>query len=328
MMKHLIIILLCLTCSITFAQSKKELKKDLSSKNLKINSLKNQNDKQSKLIGELQLDLFEVQSELENAQNQISFQNEEIEKLKNTIEERIIKPEWKKVLKRNTIVSYSNFFKKYPQSNYAILAEENAWEKAYSKKTIVYFKRYLEYFPNGRNVEKAIEEITKLEIALEESKGKFSGKLPDQVDQIKESFLNSDENSFTIINMTRDIGKKEAYKLKVSFKGNTDKGYVNGSYEVSIDDCTERIFEPGKYFFVIETLANSNIKKFRNTEAWTFNGSSRTKELQIGVFSRWHIDPLIITEEDKQAEQKRTLKLHKKYYNCWSKEYKDILNSY
>ena len=34
-MNHLIIILLCLTCSITFAQSKKELKKDLNSKKSK-----------------------------------------------------------------------------------------------------------------------------------------------------------------------------------------------------------------------------------------------------------------------------------------------------
>ena len=328
MIKQLFIILLCLTCSITFAQSKKELKKDLSLKNQKINSLKNQNESQSKLIGKLQFDLFEVQSELENAQNQISIQSEEIELLKNNLTEKIIKPKWQKVLKINTIASYSEFFKEYPQSNYAILAEENAWKKAHTRKTIIYYKRYLEYFPNGKNVEKGIEEITKLEIAFDESKGNFSGKLPEIVEQIKESYLNSDENSFTIINMTRDIGNKEPNRLKVSFKGNTSKGYVSGSYEVLIDDCAKRIFEPGKYFFVIETLSNSNVEKFRNTEAWTFNGSSRTKELQLGVFSRWHIDPLIITKEDKQAEQKRILKLHKKYYNCWSKEYKDILNSY
>ena len=133
-MNHLIIILLCLICSITFAQSKKRIKKRFKFKKSKNKFFKNQNEKQSKLIGELQYNLFEVQSELENAQNQISFQNEEIEKLKNTIKEQIIEPEWQKVLKRNTIVSYSNFFKKYPQSNYAILSEENAWKKAIQKK--------------------------------------------------------------------------------------------------------------------------------------------------------------------------------------------------
>ena len=312
-MRKILFTLALLVCFSSFGQSKKELKKTIVTLNDNIKLQDIQFGIQSRMLVHLKDSLQQIVSKLESANN-------EIELLEMVIEYDIIRPIWEKTTKKNSISAYKEFVNRFPKSDYAVLADEKSWELAYSKNKISYYKTYLEYFPSGKKVDDAIKEITKIEISDDESKGEISGLLPENIKQVSESLIKSDENIFTIINMTRDIGNKKPIKLKVSYKGNTSKGYVNGNYEISIDDCIEKTFEPGKYYFVVETLGDSSITKYRNTEAWTFNGGSRTKELQLGVYS--------IPYAPEELNNEELIKLHKKYYKCWPKDYKDILDSY
>ena len=231
----------------------------------------------------------------------------------------IVGPEWEKIKKKNMIVSYAEFIKKYPNSSYAKLADEAAWDKAVEKNRITYYKRYLENLPEGDHIQECMKKLMDLEIAYEESKGKYSGGLP-TLNQNDEEYINSNEHVFTIINMTRDIGNKTPKTLLVSFRGHTDDGYVTGNYTIRIGDCMERIFAPGTYYFVIETKGDKSIEKYRNTEIWDFQGGSRTEELELGVFPLNHIQ--------KPMTQEETLKLYKKYLKCFSKDIQEIIKSY
>ena len=235
------------------------------------------------------------------------------------IDSLIVGPEWVKIKKKNMIVSYKEFIKKYPNSSYTKFAYEAAWDKAVEKKRITYYERYLENFPEGNYIQECMKKLMDLEIANEESKGKYSGRLP-AVTQNHEEYINSNENIFTIINMTRDIGNKTPKTLLVSFRGNTDAGYVTGNYTIRIGDCEERIFAPGTYYFVVETKGDKSIDKYRNTEPWDFQGGSRTEELHLGVFPLDHIQTPNTQEE--------TLKLYKKYLKCFSKDMQEIIESY
>ena len=232
----------------------------------------------------------------------------------------LVEPEWEKIKKKNSIISYRDFIESYQNSSYVNLAYEAAWEKAKDKNRINYYKRYLDHFPNGEYVNEAMQRMMELEIAKEESKGQYSGKLPATADQTKEFDINFKENIFTIINMTRDLGNKEPAKLLVTFRGNTSRGYVSGSYEIGIDDCAEKVFEPGSYFFVVEAMGKNRVNKFRNKEPWNLEGGSRTLALQLGIFPRFHIK--------KDMPESELLKLHKKYLKCWREKYQDILKSY
>tara|TARA_B100002052_G_scaffold4559_1_gene3995 strand:- start:163 stop:1101 length:939 start_codon:yes stop_codon:yes gene_type:complete len=297
----------------SFGQSKKELKETIVKlkENIKLQDI--QFNIQSRNLARIEDSLQQTVSKLESA-------NSEIELLKMVIEYDVIRPIWEKTIKKNSISDYKEFADRYPKSNYADLADEKSWELAYSKNKISYYKSYLKFFPSGKNVEEAIKEITKIEISDDVSKGEISGRLPENITQVPENLIESDENIFTIINMTRDLGNKEPVKLKVSYRGNTSNGYVNGSYEISIDDCFEKSFEPGQYYFVVETLGKSDIRKYRNIEAWTLDGGSRTEELSLGVYSIPHVPEVLSNEEQ--------VKLYKKYYKCWSQDFKNILDSY
>ena len=235
------------------------------------------------------------------------------------IDSLTVGPEWERTKKKNMIVYYAEFIKQYPNSSYTKLAYESAWAKAVEKNRITYYERYLENLPQGEYIKECIKKLIELEIAYEEKHGKSSGRLPDQK-QTKEEALNFNENIFTIINMTRDIGKKTPKTLLVSFRGHTDAGYVNGNYTIRVGDCEERIFAPGTYYFVIETKDDKSIEKYRNTEPWDFQGGSRTDALELGVFD--------LDNVQSPMSEKEEVKLYKKYLKCYPEYIQEIIKSY
>lgn len=246
------------------------------------------------------------------------------------------KPNWDKARKINTISSYRKFNRNYSKSFFYEKSlmklkelELKLWNKATKLNRIEYYNKYLANFPEGEYVNEAVKKIIKLEIKNEEKRGEFSGELPGNIEQKTDELISLDENFFTIINMTKDIGSKEPHKLKVYYRGITSKGYVNGNYNVEIDDCVEKIFIPGEYYFTIEAIGDSEITKYRNSYPWTFKGKMRSRELSLGVFPKWGPLKLIpTTDEEKKAENQRIARRDKKYYKCFSAEYKSILDSY
>ena len=71
----------------------------------------------------------------------------------------LVEPEWEKIKKKNSIISYREFIKSYINSSYLYLAHEAAWKKAKDKNRITYYKRYLDNFPNGKYVNEAMKAI-------------------------------------------------------------------------------------------------------------------------------------------------------------------------
>lgn len=74
---------------------------------------------------------------------------------------------WNEVATINTIASYDNYLKAYPEGKYVkeiLLRKENiTWKKVQSKNDKASYKRYLEVYPNGRYNNEAIRKLKEIE---------------------------------------------------------------------------------------------------------------------------------------------------------------------
>lgn len=101
--------------------------------------------------------------------------DDEYDNLNNyNVDHEILKDEWKKALKKNTIWNYYNFIEKYPESKYVNkaenkikqLEEEEKWNKALNSNSLMAYITYKRSYPMGKyiaTVNKKISELTKIE---------------------------------------------------------------------------------------------------------------------------------------------------------------------
>jgi hypothetical protein len=225
----------------------------------------------------------------------------------------LVEPEWEKIKKKNSIISYRDFIESYQNSSYVNLAYEAAWGKVKDKNRINYYKRYLDYFPNGEYVIEAIKLMMELEIAKEDANENItSGVLPPELPVYKDYNIASTEHRFIVKNATRDLGKKTPQTLLVSYRGvKKQGGSLKGNYVIKIDECKEIILPSGSYFFEFESKDDKTITKYRNIELWEFIGGYYSSGGYIYVQNTLLGIPVPENPSDATYEM-----LQKKYNEC------------
>ena len=138
--------------------------------------------------------------------------------------------------------------------------------------------------------------------------------LPDLI-QKKSPNVSTDKHLFTIINQTADKGIREPSRLIVAYTGITDKGVVNGTYIVEINDCVQRVFDSGLYSFSVSGPL-LGYGAYKNKNPYKFKGGNKS-DIGLGTY-RFKIDSLTndtIWEDLKN--QLSDFELKQKYIKCY-----------
>tara|TARA_B110000879_G_scaffold209900_1_gene298734 strand:+ start:762 stop:2624 length:1863 start_codon:yes stop_codon:yes gene_type:complete len=225
----------------------------------------------------------------------------------------LVEPEWEKVKKKNSIISYREFIESYINISYVDLAYEAAWKKAKDKNRITYYERYLDHFPDGKYGNEALKAMLELEMSIEAAnKNITSGALPSELPAFRDYDITSAEHRFIVVNATRDLGKKTPETLLVSYRGVKTQGdYLKGKYIIKIDECKEIILPAGSYFFEFESKDDKTITKYRNLEAYEFIGGYYSSGGYIYVQNSFLGQPIVENPSEETFEM-----LEKKYNEC------------
>lgn len=230
----------------------------------------------------------------------------------------LVEPEWEKIKKKNSIISYREFIERYPNSSYIDLAYEAAWKKAQDKDRINYYNRYLDNLPDAKYVNEALKKKMELEINERERKGLASGKLP-TTEEIFDYNIDPNEHHFTIINMTADLGRKSGTKIQATYEASTDQGFKKGTIDISKNECEEIVLIPGSYYFVVIDKSDKSVTPYYGT--YECSGGHRSNPLGLYIsdskkytFNGQTID-FSLPEVPLTLEQKKVL--FKKYENCY-----------